>query len=58
MKMKKYLACILAGAMMCGLSACNGAVESSVAETEPVTEAATESAVESAADTEPADSGN
>lgn len=39
MKMKQFLACILAGAMMCGLAACNGSKESSVAETQPVTEA-------------------
>ena len=40
MKMKRYFACLLAGAMLCGLTACGGgSKESSVAETEPVTEA-------------------
>ena len=39
MKMKRYVACLLAGAMLCGLTACSGKTESSVAETEPATEA-------------------
>lgn len=41
MKMKKYLACLMAAIMMCGMTACGGSNNDSTAETDPATEAAT-----------------
>lgn len=49
MKMNRYLACLLAGAMLCGaFTACSGS-SNSTAETEPATEAPTEEATEAQA---------